>query len=405
MHGLNPYTSFSPASAGTQPFENSAFQHIGYVPTRTTSMHWRKQFPTTRAKLHFTKQWSYAVGCCWFWTHRRHHLRGFGVALRSRSQPGAQFVSLSTLSCEFFDCEILGTSQKFQVSLNLHMLWLNVTWGGGTGHQLFATWCCCHRSWPCCPCHHWWLSRCWDPGSPHLGLALQVTPWAILSNGFASERPQRWHCYSTSIQRRGQDTDFELRAMSASQDMGVGHAFSNAAPPLWCRQQSFSLPLCTDQHPAVISERTTSPINPVASTKVRCRKKEHPSVTDRLPQFPRPGLADSHRQPAIQTAKFTARSCLHWFGAFGWSSGCFLRKRPSDPSDSLRRIFKKHFWLVCFALPFLETFGAVAVRPSRLRGHRVGHQQQGIVEASFGGACRVGWDLFSHHVTTAHPSI
>ena len=287
--------------------------------------------------------------------------------------------------------------------LNLHMLWLNVTWGGGTGHQLFATWCCCHRSWPCCPCHHWWLSRCWDPGSPHLGLALQVTPWAILSNGFASERPQRWHCYSTSVQRRGQDTNFELRAMSASQDMGVGHAFSNAAPPLWCRQQSFSLPLCTDQHPAVISERTTSPINPVASTTVRCRKKEHPSVTDRLPQFPRPGLADSHRQPAIQTAKFTARSCLHWFGAFGWSSGCFLRKRPSDPSDSLRRIFKKHFWFVCFALPFLETFGAVAVRPSRLRGHRVGRQQQGIVEASFGGACGVGWDLFSHHVTTAHP--
>ena len=117
MHGLNPYTSFSPASAGTQPFENSAFQHIGYVPTRTTSMHWRKQFPTTRAKLHFTKQWSYAVGCFWFWTHRRHHLRGFGVALRSRLQPGAQFVSLSTLSCEFFDCEILGTSQKSQVSI------------------------------------------------------------------------------------------------------------------------------------------------------------------------------------------------------------------------------------------------------------------------------------------------
>jgi hypothetical protein len=57
------------------------------------------------------------VGCCWFWTHRRHHLRGFGVALRNRLQPGAQFVSLSILSCEFFDCEILRTSQKFQVSI------------------------------------------------------------------------------------------------------------------------------------------------------------------------------------------------------------------------------------------------------------------------------------------------
>ena len=192
MHGLNPYTFFSRASAATQPFENSVFQHTGYVPTRTTSMPWRKQFPTTRAKLHFTKQWGYAVGCCWFWTHRRlagdswgsillprfflssthagscivqdcelclklpsrsgggpqrlwrpkaalqpltsvgpgcgsvtiaqqqqrrHHLRGFGVALRNRLQPGAQFVSLSILSCEFFDCEILRTSQKFQVSI------------------------------------------------------------------------------------------------------------------------------------------------------------------------------------------------------------------------------------------------------------------------------------------------
>ena len=29
------------------------------------------------------------------------------------------------------------------------------------------------------------------------------------------------------------------------------------------------------------------------------------------------------------------------------------------------------------------------LRPSRLRGHRAGRQQQGIVEASFGGACRV----------------
>ena len=48
---------------------------------------------------------------------RRHHLRGFGVALRNRLQPGAQFVSLSILSCEFFDCEILRTSQKFQVSI------------------------------------------------------------------------------------------------------------------------------------------------------------------------------------------------------------------------------------------------------------------------------------------------
>ena len=117
MHGLNPYTFFSRASAATQPFENSVFQHTGYVPTRITSMPWRKQFPTTRAKLHFTKQWGYAVGCCWFWTHRRHHLRGFGAALRNRLQPGAQFVSLSTLSCEFFDCEILRTSQKIQVSI------------------------------------------------------------------------------------------------------------------------------------------------------------------------------------------------------------------------------------------------------------------------------------------------
>ncbi|CAL1154760.1 unnamed protein product [Cladocopium goreaui] len=37
MHGLNPYTSFSPASASTQPFENSAFQHIGYVEERDTN--------------------------------------------------------------------------------------------------------------------------------------------------------------------------------------------------------------------------------------------------------------------------------------------------------------------------------------------------------------------------------
>ena len=40
-------------------------------------------------------------------------------------------------------------------------------------------------------------------------------------------------------------------------------------------------------------------------------------------------------------------------------AGASFGNALSDPSDSLRRIFKKHFWLVCFALPLLETFGAV----------------------------------------------
>ena len=98
-HGLNPFTSFSHAFAGIQLFENSALPFIGCAHTRTTNTPWRKQFPSTHAKLHFTKQWNYAVGCCWFWTYGQHRLQEFGVALRSQLQPGAQFVSLS---CQFF---------------------------------------------------------------------------------------------------------------------------------------------------------------------------------------------------------------------------------------------------------------------------------------------------------------
>ena len=573
MHGLNPYTFFSRASAATQPFENSVFQHTGYVPTRTTSMPWRKQFPTTRAKVHFTKQWGYAVGCCWFWTHRRHHiadegcysfgwrllqtwqsqpairrefcgaerlaqlvwgrwarflllddealpwhgtlraldgcsssgrlpqlplclgwahlslattgsllcvmgegpspnwvqmvldhplmyprleerqlllwrkyglasmwsphrslrlagdswgsillprflssthagscivqdcelclklpsrsgggpqrlwrpkaasshsprwaqavaalqmpnnnnrrhhLRGFGVALRNRLQPGAQFVSLSILSCEFFDCEILRTSQKIS-GLNLQMLWLNVTWGGGTGHQLFATWCCCHRSLPCCPCHHWWLSRCWDPGSPHLGFALQVTPWAILSNGFASE--------SLSL---------DIAAAQASKEEDKTRILNSVRCPR-ARTWALDTPFPT-QHPrydavnrALASHFALTSIQ----QSYRNGQAQAPSSlwqalrSDAERKNIQVSLTGCHsfRDPDLRilmdnlpSKLQSLRLDLAYTGleAFGWSSGCFrcfLRKRPSNPSDSLRRIFKEAFLacLLCFALPW-----------------------------------------------------
>ena len=80
------------------------------------------------------------------------HLRGFGVALRSRLQPGAQFVSLSTLSCEFFDCEIFGTSQKSQVSIFTCCAKCDMRWRNGTPTLCYLM--LLPQSFPYCPCHH-----------------------------------------------------------------------------------------------------------------------------------------------------------------------------------------------------------------------------------------------------------